>query len=576
MNKRNIILEVGIWLAIAAGIGFLFFVEGNNEEILSQGRSAIGWMIGRWNWAGADMSHGWIVPLVSLYMAWWKREEMLKVSKAISWGGFFVVILALLLYLAGLRIQQTRFVLVSLIMLLWGVPFFLFGRQIARILVFPCGYLVFCIPMSFLDSLTFPLRMISSSVSEAVLDGCGISVTRIGTAMHINSGGGFSLDVAHPCSGLRYLLAMVALTTAYAYFTQNSAVKRGILSLSAIPLAMAGNIARIILIAIVGVWFGQEFALGFYHDYSGYVVFAVATSLMLGVGTLLHRYPALQSLSVSIQDPSRLDDRKPSENSPSESCAPSEQPPARWFGFNQGACSVLVLLGLTALFASRIREIDVASSQTADLRRELPSQVGEWKGEWIFYCQSEKCMRSFPESELDGTRTCPSCGGILDQVSLGERNLLPPDSIITRRMYQNEEGKHITVTIVLSGNEQRSIHRPQQCLPAQGFSIDQSSVLTVPLTGRSPLQLMLIHAQKGPIQMLMGYWFAGGGHETHDHFRRMAYMAWDNLIHGIRPRWAYVSLQTSASTNEKISTQRLADFVRELYPLLKPVAPTPQ
>lgn len=281
------ILEIGLLTAIAACVIFLFGVEGNNEEVLSQGRSALGWMIGRWEWAGSDMSHGWLIPLVSIYMVWCKRSEMRQASKYLSWAGFGMVGLALLLYLVGLRIQQTRFVLVSLIGLLWGIPYFLYGRQVARVLMFPCAYLVFCIPMTFFDSLTFPLRLISSSISAGLLNSLGISVTRLGTAIHINAGGGFSLDVAHPCSGLRYLLAMVALTTAYAYFTQKSSLKRGILSLAAIPLAMVGNIARISLIAVVGVIFGEKFAVGFYHDYSGYVVFAVATLLMLGLGSLL-------------------------------------------------------------------------------------------------------------------------------------------------------------------------------------------------------------------------------------------------------------------------------------------------
>jgi exosortase len=267
----------------------MFGVDGNNEEVLTQGRSAVGWMIGRWEWAGADMSHGWLIPLVSLYMVWCKRHELRDVPKRLSWAGFSVVVMTLLLYLGGLRVQQTRFVLFSLIGLLWGIPFFLYGKHVAKMLLFPCAYLVFCIPMTFLDSLTFPLRLISSSVSVVLLNGIGIPVTRLGTAIHVNAGEGFSLDVAHPCSGLRYLLAMIALTTAYAYFTQKSPLKRGILSVASIPIAMIGNIARISLIAVAGIVFGEKFAVGFYHDYSGYVVFAVATLLMLGLGSLLQR-----------------------------------------------------------------------------------------------------------------------------------------------------------------------------------------------------------------------------------------------------------------------------------------------
>ena len=287
MIRRVNWFQVVSWLAVVAAFIFLFGVEGNNEEATNQGRSAMGWMVGRWMWAKTDMSHGWVIPLVSLAMVWVLRKNLQEASHRVNWGALGVIIVALLLYLVGMRVQQTVLVLLSLIWLIWGIPFLFLGWRVARILFFPCAYLVFCIPMTFLDYLTFPLRLVSSSVSVGLLNGLGIPVAQSGTAIFIKVGEGLALDVAHPCSGLRYLLAMVALTTAYAYFTQHTALKRGILILAAVPLAMAGNIARITLIALVGVVFGQEFALGFYHDYSGYIVFGVATLLMLGVGRLL-------------------------------------------------------------------------------------------------------------------------------------------------------------------------------------------------------------------------------------------------------------------------------------------------
>ena len=217
----------------------------------------------------------------------------------------------------------------------------------------------------------------------------------------------------------------------------------------------------------------------------------------------------------------------------------------------------------------------MATLETSDLLEALPEKVGDWRGEFVYYCQQEQCMRSFTAHELNGMHVCPVCDGPLDQVSLGERTLLPPDTVIVRRIYQNERNESITVTIVFSGRERRSIHRPQQCLPAQGYSIETSSVLSVPLDGRPPLKLTLIQARRGDIKvahtprLLMAYWFAGGGHETHDHFKRMTFMAWDNLIHNVRPRWAYVSLQTSANIGEQVSERRLGSFVHQLYPLIK-------
>jgi exosortase len=285
--------------AIIALLFSLYGLTGNPEEVAVLGRSAIHWVIGRWNWAGADMSHGWVIPLVSGWLIWRRRAELKSVPKSGSGLGLIIIVGAMILYLLGIRVQQTRLVLTSLPLLLLGIPWFLFGNAVGRILVFPSLYLVFCIPFTFLDSLTFPLRLISTSVSCEVLNGLGIHVTRVGTAINIHAGAGFSLDVAHPCSGLRYLIAMVALTTAYAYVTQKVTWRKWGLSLASVPLAMAGNMVRIILIAVVGVIWGQDVAVGFYHDYSGYVVFAVAIILMIGLGNLMEGRPPSVGKGVS-------------------------------------------------------------------------------------------------------------------------------------------------------------------------------------------------------------------------------------------------------------------------------------
>lgn len=277
------------WATVAACLFYMYAVEGNAEQSDNQGRSAILWMFSRWRWSGADMSHGWLIPLVSAFVLWRKRKDWSLAAREISLAGLGVVIAALLLYVVGLRVQQTRLVLLSLIALLWGIPFFVYGRRIAGILLFPCAYLVFCIPMTFLEDLTLPLRLVSTSVSSVLLNGLAIPVTRAGTAIHVEAGGGFALDVGHPCSGLRYLTAMVAITVVYAYFSHREPWKRVVLSLASVPLAMAGNIARIVLIAMVGTWFGVERAVGFYHDYSGYVVFAVAALLMAVTSNFLER-----------------------------------------------------------------------------------------------------------------------------------------------------------------------------------------------------------------------------------------------------------------------------------------------
>lgn len=280
-------------LAVMAILTFvLFHLQGNTTDVRAFGHSALAWMVNRWmdsHLSAGDYSHGWMIPLVSIGILWWKRHEILAAPKEVSRIGLTIVVLALLTHWLGAKAQQTRLSLFGLVMLLWGVPFYFYGWKVARLLIFPCSYLIFCIPLNFLDSLTFPLRLFATVISTAMLNGLGIPAERSGSAIYSLAAGGFSFDVADPCSGIRSLMAMTALTAVYAYLTQRTLARQWILFMASIPLAIIGNIARIVTVALVAEAFGEKLAMGLYHDYSGYVVFGVAIMCMVGVGGLLTR-----------------------------------------------------------------------------------------------------------------------------------------------------------------------------------------------------------------------------------------------------------------------------------------------
>ncbi|MCX7591036.1 MAG: exosortase/archaeosortase family protein, partial [Kiritimatiellae bacterium] len=189
----------------------------------------------------------------------------------------------------GVRAQLTRLSLLSLIILLWALPLYLYGLDMARHLVFPCAYLIYCIPLSFLDHLTFPLRLIASAIAAFLLNGLGIETVRKGTAIYTMAAGGFNMEVADPCSGLRSLLAMTALTAVYAYFTQRTSIRKVALFLTAVPVAIVGNVVRIVSTGLVAQGFGRDAALRLYHDFSGYVVFGVSVLLITAAGRLIQR-----------------------------------------------------------------------------------------------------------------------------------------------------------------------------------------------------------------------------------------------------------------------------------------------
>ena len=235
----------------------------------------------------ADMSYGWYVPVFSLYVAWSERRKIAEsVGNPSVWGLLLVVPFAFAGFL-GARGTQVRLEIVGFVGMLIGVVWAVFGARTMRQILFPALFLLFCLPLhTYLDLVTIHLRLLAVSIAHGALRGCGVEIVREGT-MLLSPTGAFSIDVADPCSGMRSLFAMMALTAGYSYFTQPTWIRRGLLFALAIPIAVAGNVVRVISIVAVAALCSSDFATGFYHDYSGYVVFLVAILLMVATGGLI-------------------------------------------------------------------------------------------------------------------------------------------------------------------------------------------------------------------------------------------------------------------------------------------------
>jgi len=275
---------------VVAGLYVLFQFLGNTVMDVNS-RSAFRWMVSRWGDRvsyGADYSHGYLIPFVSLFIIWYRRRELWAAPKKVSYAGLGVVVLALFLHWVGAKMQQTRFSLMGLVLLIWGTPFYLLGWSVAKILIFPCAYLIFCIPLTFLDALTFPLKMLATSMATVLLNGLGLAAQSVGSRIYLTENPEISFEIAAACSGLSSLLAMTALTSVYAYFTQKTLARKWTLFFSSIPLAVIGNVVRVTTVFLVAQAFGERVAGGIYHDYSGYIVFSVAILLMLAIGTALN------------------------------------------------------------------------------------------------------------------------------------------------------------------------------------------------------------------------------------------------------------------------------------------------
>jgi len=196
------------------------------------------------------------------------------------------VAVAMAIYYLGVKAVQPRVVVVSGIVLLYGLALSFRGRDVFRLVFFPITFLFLMVPLNFLDNVVgFPLRMFVAKISTMALNGMGIEAVQRGSGIISPV---FSFDVADPCSGIRSLMALSTVTAAYAYVTQRAQWKRWVLFLCAMPLAVLGNLARVTSIALVAQVYGQKTATEVYHEWSGFILFPVALAVMVLIGFLLN------------------------------------------------------------------------------------------------------------------------------------------------------------------------------------------------------------------------------------------------------------------------------------------------
>lgn len=472
-----------------------------------------------------DMSFGWFVPLFSLYVLWTERRELRDAVGRPSVWGVLASIPFVAVALLGTRGLQMRFEQIGFIGLCMTLPWAFFGRAAARLCVFPALYLAFTIPMAtFLDVVTIHLRLLASGTALAVVNGFGVEAVRHGTAIVAGGAHPFSIDVAEPCSGLRSLFALMALTAAYAWSHQPTWWRRAALFACSVPLAVLGNVVRILTICLVAAGADPAFATGFYHDYSGFVVFFVAIVCMLACSELITRL---------------CDRRGGTEGSPSRRdgedrlcrAAASDGSSARSLIAPVLALSMVCAMAAVQVFSPR-------ASLAEPPRVALPDAIPGFRADGVRYCSEENCSGFFHLSQLEG-ETCPKCGAALMEVSPGERQILPADTAIMKRNYRNAAGVDFLVSAVVGGSSKSSIHRPELCLPAQGFVM--SNPRNVEIGGR-PFHVVQIARGSGRPNLLAYTFFNQSGVRTASHSRRILVDTLDRTVLNRIDRWVMVTV----------------------------------
>jgi exosortase len=281
--RRWIVANLPGLLLLAVVVALVYYAY--DVQILNPyHQTGYSWLRTHWHDI-SHYSHGPLIPLIAAGLLWWKRGELRRATVTPHNGGLFIVAAAMATYYVGVKGGQERIVVISFVMLLYGLALALGGRAVLRTAFFPITFLFLMVPLNFLEErVALPLQHLMAICSAAVLNWLGVATQRIGTGI---CSAMFQFNVDKPCSGIQSLMALTTVTAAYGYVTQREQWKRWVLFLSAIPLAVLGNMARVILVALVAQIYGQKVAMDLHDTVAGYIVFGVALSLMVLVGWLL-------------------------------------------------------------------------------------------------------------------------------------------------------------------------------------------------------------------------------------------------------------------------------------------------
>ena len=236
-----------------------------------------------WNFWETDPNygHGALVPLVSLVLIWRSRQRLKELPIAPYVPPLYLLVGALLLYVAGFRGAVLGASAVSFVLVLAWLLLFFLGKPLVKEMSFALFFLVFMIPVPMLDELSFPLKALASRLAAPAVQALGIPVYREGAVLDLP---GFSLEVATACSGLKALVLVTAIGTLYAYLTLDTTWKRLALMASSVPIALVANVGRIILVAVLSLKVSSEKLFHLVHDYSGLPVYVIAGILLVVVG----------------------------------------------------------------------------------------------------------------------------------------------------------------------------------------------------------------------------------------------------------------------------------------------------
>jgi len=491
---------------------------------------ALHWLVTR-DWSREDYSSSALIPLVVIYLIWEKRHQLAELPSVPSWKGMIPFGFGLVLFWLGELAGEFFTLYLSLWLVVAGLCWTHLGWRKLKIISFPVAFSLAMFPLpGFINTqMTLKLKLLSSQLGVGMLQLFGMTAFREGNVIDM----GFTrLQVVDACSGLRYLVPLIAMAVLFVYYFRGETWKRLLVVVSAIPIAVVTNGLRIASVGMLYPVFGPRVVEGFFHDFSGWIIFMFSLGLLLAeIWSLKRLFPERSPENGAASLPPE------DEGIQTPNAAPlSPLYVARHF--------IVALVCLSATLAAA-KSVDFR--EKTPIKRplsEFPVAIGDWRG----------------------TRTA------MDQDSLNELKF----SDYTIIDYRDPRGREINFYTAYYASQTKggSVHSPSTCLPGSGWSFEESGVVPVPLSGTFSLPVSRAFMEKNGQRQLTYYWFPQQGRVLNDLFSLKLYVFWDALTRQ-RTDGSLVRIVMPVSATERLedAEARMQSFVRLLVPQLDAFLP---
>jgi len=529
LNKGNIATDAAaVWKETGWTFGLLLMLVGLLGFIFYDGLLAM-----FQSWEREEYSHGYLIPLVVIFLIWQKKDHLERIPFSGSWTGGVIVLGGIILFFLGDLSTINIIIKYAFLLTLFGIVLAFLGWRGIKCIWVPLVYLFFMIPLPvfFYNDLSASLQLISSQLGVAVIQFFGISVYLEGNVIDLGS---YQLQVVEACSGLRYLFPLMSIAFLCAYFFKGAFWKRTIIFLSSIPLTVMMNSFRIGVIGVLVEYKGIAMADGFLHYFEGWVVFMSCLGIIFVEMWLLSKIG--QDNDRPLRDVFGLD-------------FPAPTPQNADIHFRSVPVPLLFVTSIlfaTAVAVAVLPERKNLIPQRADFER-FPAVVGEWRG-------SEQSM---------------------EQKYL---NILKLDDYLISD-FSNPSGASLNLYVAYYNSQisNDSGHSPRSCLPGDGWEIKDMRIKVIQnlTTGDdAPLVVNRVEIEKNEQKQLVYYWFQQRGRVITNEYMVKWYLFWDaltkNRTDGALVR---VSMIIKPGENSEDADNKLAAFIKMAVPHLHTYIP---